>query len=442
MGQIIGKLCCYENQLNMENSPEKATRITRDRHNLIATINLRQSNQFSEMTHILADQSQQIPSSSANLKNIKNQQLWRQSDILAPCSPLTSTVERMSIDHKISENDFSFHDLIGIGGFSRVYLAHIKAETKREEIRPFAIKTISKLQFKDQKWDQFMTELKILSIVSNRTCPFLTKLYCSFQSDYNLFFCLEYVPGGSLRGYLEAACIFDMPTAQFIAAEVLLGLTFLHEKLDIIHRDLKPENVLIDADGHCKLTDFGLSKIGKMEAFSFCGTFNYIAPELINKHGYNKMVDYWMLGCLVYELLVGKSPFEHKNKKTMFDMINAGCYKANKVADPIARDLISKLLITNPKNRLGSQGVKEVTRHPFFKDIDFKKVIRREIDSPIKPYVTIRKPDVSIMNNPNEHPQISDMPDSQGAPQMHLEKFSWVKLRKLPSDIDTDFLDG
>lgn len=367
--------------------------------------------------------------------------IWKKIEVVIPCSPASSIIERITRDHKISEKDFDFHDVIGIGGFSRVYLAHKKGDADAHTY-PFAIKTISKLQFKDTKWDHFMTELKILSIVSNKSCPFLTKLHCSFQSDFNLFFCLEYVPGGSLRSYLDAKTTFDLNTTKFVAAEVLLGLTYLHEKLDIIHRDLKPENVLVDANGHCKLTDFGLSKIGKMEAFSFCGTFNYIAPELVKKQGYNKMVDLWMLGCLVYEMLVGKSPFAHKNKKTMFDMINAGCYKAGLVTDSVAKDLISKLLVINPNNRLGSQGVKEVTCHPFFKNIDFKKLMRRELESPLKPYVIVRAPDEAIHNDPNSMSEwCEELPDSQPAPQMHLEKFSWVKLRKLPSDIDTDFLD-
>lgn len=434
MGQVIGKLCGNESD-NDQKDPSKDKAVSDAGKSTNSPIKKQKS-------LVGANDAKEPSVSSQQNQAGYGSNLWKKTDISIPCSPGTSIIGRITDDHKISEDDFEFHDVIGIGGFSRVYLAHRKGEIPADGSFPFAIKTISKLQFKDAKWDQFLTELKILAIVSNRNCPFLTKLYCSFQSDYNLFFCLEYVPGGSLRGYLDAKKTFDLQTTKFVAAEVLLGLTYLHEKLDIIHRDLKPENVLIDADGHCKLTDFGLSKVGKMEAFSFCGTFNYIAPELIKKQGYNKMVDFWMLGCLIYEMLVGKSPFAHKNKKTMFDMINAGCYKESLVTDPVAKDLISKLLVINPRNRLGSQGVKMMTKHPFFKDIDFKQLMKRELESPLKSLVVVRHINESVVNNPNSTSQYIDLPDSQSAPQMHLEKFSWVKLRKQPSDIDTDFLDS
>lgn len=348
-----------------------------------------------------------------------------------------SIIQTLAKDHKITEDDFEFHDLLGVGGFSRVYLAHTKRES--HGTHEFAIKTISKFQFKEDQWDQFLTELKILSVVSNTPCKFLTHLYCSFQSDYNLYFCLEYVPGGSLRKYLDMKTTFDLPTTTFVAAEILLGLLYLHEKLDIVHRDLKPENVLIDAEGHCKLTDFGLSKLGKIEAYSFCGTLNYLAPELTRKQAYNKMVDFWMLGCMIFEMLVGKTPFAHRNKKTTLDMINACCYRANLVVDPVARDLISKLLVVDPNNRLGSQSTKELVRHPFFRSIDFKKLMRRELPSPLKALVVVRPVDEAVVNDPTQIPEDLEVL----APlQPRLEKFSWIKLRKMPSDIDTDFLDN
>lgn len=437
MGQVIGKICCSESTIEKLNPIEEKKEINSKKSSL-NTIKRLKSSGFTDEVKKLSESSQYH---QQGIGNTTSGNLWKKCDSDMPCSPATSLIERMTTDHKICEKDFNFHHVIGIGGFSRVYLAYRKGDEEENQSCPFAIKTISKLRFKDEMWDQFLTELKILSIVSSRNNPFLTKLYCSFQSDFNLFFCLEYVPGGSLRCYLDAQGTFDLETSKFVAAQVLLGLTFLHEKLDIIHRDLKPENVLIDANGHCKLTDFGLSKIGKMKAFSFCGTFKYIAPELIKKQGYNKMVDFWMLGCLVYEMLVGKSPFTHKNKKTMFDMINAGCYKVNLVKDPDAKDLIGKLLVTNPNSRLGSQSLKEVTRHPFFKNINFKQLMKSELVSPLKPYVVIRNPDENVINDPNNLSSSLDMPDSQSAPQMHLDKFSWVKLRKLPSDIDTDFLD-
>ena len=352
-------------------------------------------------------------------------------------SPGMSMIQNLAKEHKITDEDFEFHDLIGVGGFSRVYLAHLKNHDQ-ESTQVYAIKTISKFQFKEEEWDQFKTELKILSVVSNTPCSFLTHLYCSFQSDYNLYFCLEYVSGGSLRKYIDLQTTLDLNMTTFVAAEILLGLLYLHEKLDIVHRDLKPENVLIDAEGHCKLTDFGLSKIGKIESYSFCGTLNYLAPELTKKQPYNKMVDFWMLGCIIYEMLVGRTPFAHKNKKTMLDMINAGCYRTSTITDPVARDLISKLLVVDPRKRLGAQGPKELLRHPFFRSIDFKRLLKKELASPLKELVTVRAVDEDTVNNPT---QIPDDLEVQAAIRPRLEKFSWIKLRKMSSEIDSDFLD-
>ena len=357
-------------------------------------------------------------------------------DVLMPESPAMTIIQNLANSHKITEDDFEFHDLIGVGGFSRVYLAHQKGNHNSNQV--FAIKTISKFQFKEDQWDQFLTELKILSVVSSTPCKFLTHLYCSFQSVYNFYFCLEYVPGGSLRKYLDLKNNFDLSTTTFVAAEILLGLLYLHEKLDVVHRDLKPENVLIDENGHCKLTDFGLSKLGTIKAYSFCGTFNYLAPELTKMQPYNKMVDFWMLGCIIFEMLVGKTPFEHKNKKTTVDMINTGCYKNNLILDPDAKDIISKLLELDPNKRLGFSSTKELVRHPFFKDINFKKLMKKEMPSPLACLVVLKDVTETIVSNPIEIPEDFEI---QAAVRPKLEKFSWIKIRKQHSDIDTDFLD-
>ena len=314
-----------------------------------------------------------------------------------------------------SEHDFVFHNVLGVGAFGRVYLAHKKSNPSEV----YAIKVISKNTFKNKKVDHIHTELKILSIVSTGiVCPFLTQMYCSFQSDQNLYFCLEYVPGGTLRKYLDHLKKFSLDVATHLAAEVILGLHYLHDKLDIIHRDLKLENILIDEAGHCKLSDFGLSKVGKIEAYSFCGTFNYIAPELIKLQGYNKMVDFWTLGNLIYEMLTGKAPFDHRNRKTLFDMINAGCYKQHLVEDVDARDLIARLLVVNPQVRLGCDGIDKIMSHRFFKNIDFKKIAKREVSSPLKSFVTLT-PCEDVVNSPNAGELFS--------PQMTFERFSWVK---------------
>lgn len=442
MGQLVGTLCCPDQTNSVGLSPKRKGKEQQ------AHLNNQSSPQkFAiELKPAILDEFSNPTVEIQNSKTLngirKTGALWKEEFFnRVDESPGTSIIEKMNKAHKITEDDFEFHDLIGVGGFSRVYLAHKKGIG--DNSFPFAIKTISKSRFQNNSWDQFKRELQILSIVSSGSCPFVTKLYCSFQSDFNLFFCLEYVPGGSLRGYLESQGKFDLVVTKHAAAQVLLGLSFLHEKLDIIHRDLKPENVLIDANGNCKLTDFGLSKIGKNQAYSFCGTFNYLAPELLMKRSYNKMVDFWAFGCLIYEMIVGKSPFAFKNKKTAIDMITAGCFKANLIQDPMAKDLITKLLVVDPNNRLGHNGTKDLVKHPFFKDIDFKKLIQNRIDSPLKPFLILKTLNEDILNDPNfMSTDMKDVNEIQRVPQMKLEKFSWVKLRKQPSDIDIDYLES
>jgi len=333
------------------------------------------------------------------------------------------TFQRTAVVKKISEDDFTFHNLIGVGGFGRVFLAKWKADPSAL----YAIKVIGKVVFKDNGIESLLTELKVMSLISDHGCPFLTKLYCSFQSNTHIFFCLEFVRGGSLRGYLNRSKKFPVFMAKFIAAEVILGLTYLHEKLDIIHRDLKPENILVDEQGHIKLTDFGLSKVGKVSTNSFCGTLNYLAPELIRHETYGKGIDFWMLGCLIYEMVVGIPPFAHKNRKTLFDSILTGCYKLSAIQDTSCRDLVSKLLVLDQKQRLGFQSVQEVTSHSFFRSIDFKQLAKKSLDSPLKPLVELIPVDVAA--SPIHTEEV-------GSPQQDIENFTWIKRHRIESEFD------
>ena len=143
-----------------------------------------------------------------------------------------------------------------------------------------------------------------------------------------LYYCIDYVPGGELFSYMKKMGKFTVDQTRFYAAEVLLALDHLHNDLKIIYRDLKPENILVDSSGHIKLTDFGLSKsslqlhiVGVDVSHSFCGTPEYLAPEIIKSDGHNHMVDYWTFGCLIYEMLVGAPPFRHQNRQLLYEAI-------------------------------------------------------------------------------------------------------------------------
>lgn len=188
--------------------------------------------------------------------------------------------------------------------------------------RFYAIKVIKKSQspIRNSAINQILTEREILA---SSNSAFIIKLYSAFQDQINFYFCLEYVPAGHLGVYINKLGRFSLEQTKFYAAEILLGLEYLHESINIIHRDLKPENILIDGEGHVKLTDFGLSKMGVVETHTICGTKSYLAPEQLRPGGYDKMIDYWTFGCLIYEMLVGSPPFNNKNQQALFSSIQS-----------------------------------------------------------------------------------------------------------------------
>lgn len=198
---------------------------------------------------------------------------------------------------------------------------------------------------------------------------------------------MDFAQGGELFFLLREEGQLSEKTVKFYVAQIVLALEHLHS-LGIVYRDLKPENILLDDDGNILLTDFGLAKM-VLQTNSFCGTPDYIPPEIIENKKYTRSVDWWQLGILIYELLVGHTPFFHHNVHKMFRAIRTKPFRRNHYLSEAAFDLISKLLVKDPSKRLGhsEEDARPIKEHRFFKDVNWKKILQKEIKPPLEVHV-------------------------------------------------------
>ena len=219
------------------------------------------------------------------------------------------------------------------------------------------------------------TERNVLSYTKH---PFIVGLNFAFQTPEKLYLILDYCPGGDMGRLLTKEKKFPEDRAKLYLCEVLLALDDLHKR-DIVFRDLKPDNIVIDEDGHAMLTDFGLSKEGILDnkqAKSFCGSVAYLAPEMLNRAGHGKSVDWYLLGVLFYEMLVGIPPYFSNNKEQLFENIKKGPLKLPHNISADAKNLIISLLNRNPLKRLGARkDAEEIKAHPYFEDVDWEKIM-------------------------------------------------------------------
>lgn len=286
-------------------------------------------------------------------------------------------------DKKVTVEDFELLKLLGKGAHGKVLLCEKKTGNKGL----YAMKIIKKQHIIDSnQLEHTKAEKMILSHIDH---PFLVSLQYAFQTDEKLYFIMEFMKGGELFQHLRKLKQFNENQAKHITACLVLALGHLHNK-DYIYRDLKPENVLLDHNGYCKLTDFGLAKFLSVSdlAKTFCGTPEYLAPELILDKGCNRPADWWSLGILVYEMIFGIPPFYSTNVQKMYKntVLNSLKFKKHTQCSDEAKDFISGLLIKKPKHRLGAVADSlEIMNHPWFKDIDWSKLLNKTLDMPYKP---------------------------------------------------------
>ncbi|KAH6910317.1 AGC/PKA protein kinase [Coprinopsis sp. MPI-PUGE-AT-0042] len=282
-------------------------------------------------------------------------------------------------------NDFNILRTLGTGSFGRVHLVRSK-----HNLRFYAIKVLNKGRIvKMKQVEHTNNEMSMLESVQH---PFIINLWGSFQDTSNLYMVMDFVPGGELFTLLRRSNRFPDPVAKFYAAEVALALNYLHV-LDIVYRDLKPENILLNVDGHIKIADFGFAKHCPTTAWTLCGTPDYLAPEIVSQQRYNKSVDWYALGVLIYEMLSGLPPYHQAepNHMQLYERIMQGPTSIRFPAafNSNATDLIVKLMEGDPSRRYGNlrHGAGDVFAHPWFKEVDWDKLANREITSPYLPRI-------------------------------------------------------
>ncbi|KAJ2059491.1 Serine/threonine-protein kinase Sgk2 [Coemansia sp. S146] len=356
-------------------------------------------------------------------------------DVHAAASPSSM----MSQKRVVGLDDFQLLSIIGKGSYGKVMLARYKDTGK-----VMAIKVISKSKLRGRPNDirRVMSERKVLERTIEH--PFLVGLQCAFQTKEKLFFCLDYVNGGELFFHLQRERRFSENRARFYAAEITSALEYLHG-IGVVYRDLKPENCLLDADGHVKIVDFGLAKeVGPVvwraegsalysveeggKTGTFCGTPEYLAPEVLLRQRYGKDVDWYCLGAVLYEMLTGLPPFYDQDNNTMYQRILSedlrfpatlppplkgnGSYNDSCGSVPgasigkLAQDFIVRILERDPQKRLGHGvfGTENVKRHVFFHGIDWDKIYRQEYAPPFVPKVS------SIFDLSNIDPEFRNEP--------------------------------
>ncbi|XP_056606138.1 serine/threonine-protein kinase N2 isoform X2 [Triplophysa dalaica] len=296
-------------------------------------------------------------------------------------------------DVQFSLKDFKCVAVLGRGHFGKVLLAEYKTTGEM-----FAIKALKKgdIVARDEV-DSLMCEKRIFETVNSVRHPFLVNLFACFQTKEHVCFVMEYAAGGDLMMHIHSD-VFSEPRSVFYAACVVLGLQFLHDH-KIVYRDLKLDNLLLDTEGYVKIADFGLCKEGmgfSDRTSTFCGTPEFLAPEVLTETSYTRAVDWWGLGVLIFEMLVGESPFPGDDEEEVFDSIVNDEVRYPRFLSTEAISIMRRLLRRNPERRLGAgeRDAEEVKRHPFFRNMDWDALLAKKTQPPFMPTIKGRE-DVS-----------------------------------------------
>jgi len=324
--------------------------------------------------------------------------------------------ETLELRYKAKEDDFAKLKLLGQGGYGQVFL--VKKKHAPNEGKVFAMKVLRKAKIVSSEKDTAHTksERNILGKINH---PFIVNLHYAFQTSGKLFLVLEYVQGGEIFMMLENKGLLPESEVKLYLGQITLALGHLHE-VGIIFRDLKPENILIGADGHVKLIDFGLCKergSNDEKTFTYCGTIEYMAPEVITKQGHDHSADWWSLGTLMYDMLTGSPPFCADSRRETTRMVLHGRISLPHHLSAEAKDLLKNLLKRNSVSRLGAgpDDSKEVQRHSWFRDIDWVKLFNKELPMPYIPEIA------SIEDVSNFDPTFTERP-------IHAESPSFTPL--------------
>jgi len=295
---------------------------------------------------------------------------------------------------------FTLGKTLGTGAFGRVRFV-----THKPSQNHYALKTLKKAAIiKMKQVDHIISEKAILSSLSH---PFIVNMFGSFHDERYIHMVLEFIVGGEFFTHLRKAGRFENDLSCFYGAQISCIFEYCHNK-NIVYRDLKPENILINADGYLKLTDFGFAKIIEHRTYTLCGTPEYIAPEVLLNKGHGKPVDWWTLGILIYEMIVGYPPFVDEDPMGIYQKILSGKIVFPKLFDKNAKGLVKKLLTADLGKRFGNlkNGVEDIKTHKWFKDVSWTDLLEKKLPVTFKPAVK----GITDTSNFDDYPDSEELP--------------------------------